>query len=691
MSQPRSTVEEFPREVLVSSVHGVIVAGPDGRIVFANTVVRELTGYDRGGLDERPVTDVCRVPGRDLSTRIGRLLDERERTERYHDVTLVGRDGSERPVTVSIEAAGTDWENHVVLRVYRRPSSGESTSDALPRHPLDTPVERTQAALVREHLDAIGRVFDTDVACLRSVNESSSDLAPVAETERATQLCDSYPGFDLGATHAGRAFRRGEPVVDSPAGGDGGPLDRPSVHVPLGDWGTMSVFLSGDGSVGETTVDTAETVGSLLSSSLSRLDRDRTSTGSHPSTASREPTGSSRPSLAAIRNAFDQLLRAGSANDVKKRLCDGLAVGGVFEPARVVEVSSDGQLVVTGGSTAESDGHPEFVDVSGTVEQAVREVADAPGSTTTVRVGEGASATESVDPSGSDEHVVVVASVGHNGRTFGALVARCGAAGTFDGLVEEYISTLSDFAGLTLFAHNNRELVLSERRTELEFEVTGSSCLAVPVSAALDCYCEVEHNTLTSDDDHLLYLRVDHPKAADVIDAAATVDSVTSCRPVWEDDEECVVEVIKTESGAETMIGFGAAVSEASAERGTGTLVIQLPQSVDTGAVVDAYIDRNPDARLVSKRTVDRAVETAQSVDDGALEHLTEKQRSALFTAFHAGYFNWPRGSTAEEVASSLGVTSPTFQQHLRVALEQLVASHANNSPDPGLSLTEER
>lgn len=691
MSRPRSTVEEVPREVLVSSVHGEIVVGSDGRIVFANAVIRELTGYDRGGLDERPVTDVCRVPGRDLSTRIRRLLDERERTERYHDVTLVERDGSERPVTVSMEAAGTDWESHVVLRVYRRPGSGESTGDTLPRHPLDTPVERTEATLVREHLDAVGRVFDTDVACLRSVNESSSDLEPVAETERATQLCDSYPGFDLGATHAGRAFRRGEPVVDSPVDGSGGPLDRPSVHVPLGEWGTMSVFLSGDESVGEATVDTAEAVGSLLSSSLSRLDQDGAPARTHgPGTTSRETSGSSRPSLAAIRNAFDQLLQAGSANDVKKRLCDGLAVGAVFEQVRVVEVASDGQLAVTGGSAAGSDGQTELV-VSGSVEQAVRDVADTPGSTTTVRVGEGTSAAESVAPSGSDETVVVVASLGHNGRTFGVLVARCGAAGTFDGLVEEYISTLSDFAGLTIFAHNNRKLVLSERRTELEFEITGSSCLAVPVSAALDCYCEVEHNTLTNDDDHLLYLRVDHPNAADVIDTAATVDGVTNCRPVWEDDEQCVVELIKTESGAETMIGFGAAVSEASAERGTGTLEVQLPQSVDTAAVVDAYTDRNPDARLVSKRTVDRPVETAQPDDDGVVEQLTRKQRSALFTAFHAGYFNWPRGSTAEEVASSLGVTSPTFQQHLRVALKRLVASHANRSPDPRLALTEER
>jgi len=49
-------------------------------------------------------------------------------------------------------------------------------------------------------------------------------------------------------------------------------------------------------------------------------------------------------------------------------------------------------------------------------------------------------------------------------------------------------------------------------------------------------------------------------------------------------------------------------------------------------------------------------------------DELTEKQRAALETAYFAGYFDWPRGSTGEEIAERLGIAPATFNQHLRTA-----------------------
>ncbi|WP_048078258.1 helix-turn-helix domain-containing protein, partial [Halorubrum sp. AJ67] len=46
---------------------------------------------------------------------------------------------------------------------------------------------------------------------------------------------------------------------------------------------------------------------------------------------------------------------------------------------------------------------------------------------------------------------------------------------------------------------------------------------------------------------------------------------------------------------------------------------------------------------------------------------------AALSAAYHGGYFDWPRGSTAEEVADAMGVSSPTFHNHLRKAQRALL------------------
>ncbi len=55
-------------------------------------------------------------------------------------------------------------------------------------------------------------------------------------------------------------------------------------------------------------------------------------------------------------------------------------------------------------------------------------------------------------------------------------------------------------------------------------------------------------------------------------------------------------------------------------------------------------------------------------VRQGTRERSHRKQRAALETAYFAGYFDWPRQSTGEEIADRLGIAPATFNQHLRTA-----------------------
>ncbi|MFC7141448.1 helix-turn-helix domain-containing protein [Halosimplex aquaticum] len=61
--------------------------------------------------------------------------------------------------------------------------------------------------------------------------------------------------------------------------------------------------------------------------------------------------------------------------------------------------------------------------------------------------------------------------------------------------------------------------------------------------------------------------------------------------------------------------------------------------------------------------------EEAQSRPTSALlSDLTDRQRTTLEAAYHAGFFEWPRDASGEDVADSLQVSPPTFHQHLRKA-----------------------
>lgn len=59
---------------------------------------------------------------------------------------------------------------------------------------------------------------------------------------------------------------------------------------------------------------------------------------------------------------------------------------------------------------------------------------------------------------------------------------------------------------------------------------------------------------------------------------------------------------------------------------------------------------------------------------------LTERQHATIEAAYHAGYFDWPRTSTGEEIAESMGVSLPTFSQHLRAGERKLFRSLIDDS-----------
>lgn len=78
----------------------------------------------------------------------------------------------------------------------------------------------------------------------------------------------------------------------------------------------------------------------------------------------------------------------------------------------------------------------------------------------------------------------------------------------------------------------------------------------------------------------------------------------------------------------------------------------------------------------MAKRELDQSIQTAdefrQSVEGG----LTEKQRSAIESAYASGYYDWPRAITAEELSNSMGISSSTLHQHLRKGIYTLLSTY---------------
>src|SRR5205809_7215274 len=88
----------------------------------------------------------------------------------------------------------------------------------------------------------------------------------------------------------------------------------------------------------------------------------------------------------------------------------------------------------------------------------------------------------------------------------------------------------------------------------------------------------------------------------------------------------------------------------------------------------DAHVESFPGAALVSKRRPSPTRATVGSYSSPLfLPKLTEKQARALLAAYDAGYYEFPRKATTEQVSVSLGIARSTFEQHLNRAEHHVV------------------
>lgn len=107
-----------------------------------------------------------------------------------------------------------------------------------------------------------------------------------------------------------------------------------------------------------------------------------------------------------------------------------------------------------------------------------------------------------------------------------------------------------------------------------------------------------------------------------------------------------------------------------SAVAGTGQVTAQLPPGSDEQEVTDAFLGAYPDAKLVSKCQQSRftPIFNHSELEEELRTRLTDRQRESLLVAYEAGFYEWPREVTGEDLAAEMDITPATFTQHIRAA-----------------------
>lgn len=211
---------------------------------------------------------------------------------------------------------------------------------------------------------------------------------------------------------------------------------------------------------------------------------------------------------------------------------------------------------------------------------------------------------------------------------------------------------------------------------EVEFDVDSREHAFVDASAEEGCTVELAE-IITRPDGHyaqfFMVSGVQPQTLTDDIPGECAVEATT----ITDGPEGGLVEFIVDGTCPTAMlVRQGAIARSVRACDGRGTIIAEIPRKYDPGVVIERFLDGYPSAQLKSKREKDSVSPgiTRTACEQILANHLTERQCEVLQTAFEAGYYDWPRECSGEEIAADLDISSATFSEHISAAERNLLS-----------------
>jgi PAS domain S-box-containing protein len=365
---------------------------------------------------------------------------------------------------------------------------------------------------------------------------------------------------------------------------------------------------------------------------------------------------------AAVWDVSQALLRAGTRDGIERAVCERLVATGLYESAWI------GGYDATAGRVTPRTGAGVDVDALDAVEAG----GDGPPSVRVARSGEVAVVEDAAERAGP----LAVVALAYEEVTHGVLHARGEPGREVDEYERTSLRELGETVGYAVGAARTRRLLDAADTVELTLRSRDDRSPLVAASTA-GCRVELSAAVPGTDDRELYYLRVGGEEPAAGVDRLREREGVERLRVAREDEEGgWLVELAVTgPSLARALADSGAHTVSATAVDGEVELVAELPLEADVRGAVRAARTAFPDLELVAKRTVERPADRPR-VERHPPDRLTDRQRATLRAAYHGGYFDWPRASTAQELAETMGVSDVTFHKHLRRAERRLLEGY---------------
>lgn len=369
---------------------------------------------------------------------------------------------------------------------------------------------------------------------------------------------------------------------------------------------------------------------------------------------------------AIVRRVIQTLIDAPNRREIERDVCEHLVESDLYNASWIVELTGEdvtyrtdsGDFDTCLGATI---GHE---NVEAFAITAIR--------TDEIQVIDAPFGTEAGDDA-DDGWTLLAVPLSYDEVVYGALVVCACRPDAFSIPERKSFRILGETIGFAINALKNEHLLFADTVVELEFHVPRGEAFTLELTEQYECTCRLEWAGTTASGKTFQYVTIEGVDGKTAYEAAQDHGSIEECRLIHDGENGCTIEFRLRESAVRTLSNHGVQIRDITVDSGEGTLVVEVPRDADVRAIVEELQRIYEDATLVARREIDRSVQTAAERRQRILDRLTDRQLSALRIAYYSGYFEWPRGSTGEDVAEMMDISPPTLHQHLRKGLWEIL------------------
>jgi PAS domain S-box-containing protein len=672
--------ERLHRVTLNNMTDTVLITDEGGEYTYVCPNVHFIFGYTANEIRELGTID--ELLGDDL-------FDREELAEdgvlKNIECTVTDKAGREHTLLVNVREVSIQGGTLLYsCRDITKRKQREQALATLQETARDFLYAETHEEIARHVTDDTAAVLDLDASAVYHFEAAENELQPIAATPEMADVHGPLPAVHAdGETLPGYSFVEDEPLffddIHRADELDNRATDlRSAAYIPLGNHG---VFVAGSSSVGafdEVTRELADLLAATAEAAFDRVrreaqlreqDRELQRQNDQLSTVNRINE--------TIREIDQALVRAETREEIEHTVCERLTGDDRFSFAWIGSMDAAEETVSPDAWAGVERGYLDeqsFPVAEAGVEPAGRTAAT--GELTMVANVPEALHEEAWRKGALSRDYLSVVSVPlvYNDLSYGVLTVYAAVQDAFTPLIRDVFAELGETIASAISANERKQALLTTSITRAEFDVEDSTFLLSRLARDASCTVSYQGGARQTADGSYVFVEVEDTPVEDAANAARGLVAVESVQEIAAHDSGGVLRLrLARPFVAQELADHGVLFHGATATPTATSLVVDIPESVESSLVRTLLGDTFDEIHLVSKRTRDEAA--GHSVGPNLFDELTDRQLEVVQTAYYSGFFESPREASGEDVADTLDISPSAFYQHSRAVQRTLFSA----------------